>query len=456
MKKSILISLAALVALAFSCTPEPTLSVSPTTLSAGPEAGSNAVNVSANNAWTAKSSDGWIHISTASGEAGEGRVSFTYDANASSDERTGTITISSASLSQTVTLTQAQADKMIVAGSDQNFGPEGGTFSVKVQSNVSYSVEITGGTDWVTRSTTKGLSESTESFTVAPNEGYDTRTCEITFSGAGTKHTIKVTQGQTDALILDSDAEYTASWKGGVFTVELKSNVGCKAFVVEGESWISRKDTKALEEYQFAFEVDKNEGKKAREGRIEFRDVSGNKTVSVTVIQHSKPYIKVSPESISFEKEGGEATLSVESNTGFTVEIPADADWLSGRPDGDAAYIFTAGENTASATRSATVRIVSDDDEDIFAEVLVVQRGPTQTLRFNFTGQKLTLPTILGANVSGKTNWGDDSSEKNYPSVMNKEYKKQGTYPVTIVFYGGIGVKFTGVTGIDEIDLSSF
>ena len=40
MKKSILISLAALVALAFSCTPEPTLSVSPTSLTAGADAGS--------------------------------------------------------------------------------------------------------------------------------------------------------------------------------------------------------------------------------------------------------------------------------------------------------------------------------------------------------------------------------------------------------------------------------
>ena len=148
MKKSILISLAALVALAFSCTPEPTLSVSPTSLTAGADAGSNTISVSANNPWTAKSSEGWIHISNASGEAGDSRVSFTYDANASSDERKGTITITSASLSQTVTLTQAQCDKMIVTASDQNFGPEGGTFSVKVQANVSYSVEISGGSDW--------------------------------------------------------------------------------------------------------------------------------------------------------------------------------------------------------------------------------------------------------------------------------------------------------------------
>ena len=130
MKRLVLISLSALAALALSCTPEPTLSVSPTSISAGPEAGSNSISVSANNAWSAKSSDGWIHISTASGEAGEGRVSFTYDANTSSDERKGTITVTSATLSQTVTVTQAQCDKVIVTAWDQHFGPEGGTFSI--------------------------------------------------------------------------------------------------------------------------------------------------------------------------------------------------------------------------------------------------------------------------------------------------------------------------------------
>jgi len=39
---------------------------------------------------------------------------------------------------------------------------------------------------------------------------------------------------------------------------------------------------------------------------------------------------------------------------------------------------------------------------------------------------------------------------------MTKKYQKPGKYQVSIVFYGGIGVKFNGVTGIDEIDLSSF
>lgn len=458
MKKSILISLAALVALAFSCTPEPTLSVSPTSLTAGADAGSNTISVSANNPWTAKSSEGWIHISNASGEAGDSRVSFTYDANASSDERKGTITITSASLSQTVTLTQAQCDKMIVTASDQNFGPEGGTFSVKVQANVSYSVEISGGSDWVTRTTTKGLTDYTESFTVAANEGYDDRSCEVIFSAAGTRQVIKVTQTQTDAMILEGDTEKSMTWKGGTFTVELKSNIGCKAVVVDGEDWIVRKDTKGLDVYEFAFEVAANEGKRSRTGEIEFRDADGKKAITLTVVQNSKPYIKVSPENVSFEKDGGTATLSIESNAGYSVVIPTDADWLTGEAGGEGEYVLTAVENKTGSTRAATVRVVSEDDEDVYVDVLAVQHGPTQTLTFNYTSPGnayFYLPDIIGSNVSGKIYWGDDKTN-NYPSVLRHNYSKAGTYTVSVVFTGGVGVKFNGVTGIDEIDLSAF
>ena len=456
MKKYILISLAALAALVLSCTPEPTLSVSPGSIPVGADAGSNSISVSANNAWSAKSSEAWIHISNSSGEAGDGRVSFTYDANPSSDERSATITITSSTLSQTVTVTQAQCDKLILAASDQHFGPEGGTFSVKVQANVTYSVEIVGGGKWIERTTTKGLTDYTETFTVAANETYDARSCEVVFNGAGQKLTVKVDQDQLGAMILDGDGECRLNWKNNTFNVSLKSNIGCKAVIVSGEAWLSQMDTKGLEEYEFQFEVSENAGKSSREGLIEFRTYEGKTAASVKVVQAPTPYIKLSAESLSFEKEGGSASLTIDSNADFTVSIPSDAAWLTAVPGEAKAYVFTAAENTGNATRSTTVRIVSDDDADIFAEVVVVQRGPSQTLGFTFTGQNLTLPVIYGADVTGTTSWGDNSGNKTYPAVMTKKYQKPGTYQVSIVFYGGIGVKFSGVTGIDEIDLSSF
>ena len=455
MKKYILISLAALAALALSCTPEPTLSVSPTTISVSADAGSNSINVSANNAWSAKSSDGWIHISTASGEAGEGRMSFTYDANTSSDERQATITVFSSSLSQTVTVTQAQCDKVIVTASDQNFGPEGGSFSIKVQSNVSYSVEIVGGGDWVQHSSTKGLTDHTETFTVSENDTYDARSCEVVISGAGQKSSFKITQEQKNAMFIDGDDEYHMGWKGGTFMVNAKSNIGCKAVIVLGEDWITRVDTKGLEEYEFAFAVSENGGKSVREGRIEFRNNEGKTAASVTVFQNSKPYIKINPESITFEKEGGTEKISITSNADYTVEITSGDDWLTAAPDEDGSgYVFTAPENSAKSNRFASVKITSVEDDTVFFEVPVMQRGAEQVLQFNFEGKELVLPAFTGSGITGTVEWGDNRTSS-YPTGKHI-YQKSGKYTVKVTFSGGMGVKFTGVTGIDEIDISSF
>jgi len=72
----------------------------------GPSAGGSTLIVNASTsscAWTARSNDAWIQISGTTGSGtGPGRVSYNYDANASTASRNGTITVNG----QTFTLTQ--------------------------------------------------------------------------------------------------------------------------------------------------------------------------------------------------------------------------------------------------------------------------------------------------------------------------------------------------------------
>ena len=89
--------------------------------------------------------------------------------------------------------------------------------------------------------------------------------------------------------------------------------------------------------------------------------------LSLTIISCKKddikslpPFIKLSNESLTVAKEGGNATLVIESNSDWSVEIPAEATWIAASPlastKNNAAITFTLLPNTGLA-RQVDVKI---------------------------------------------------------------------------------------------------
>lgn len=82
-----------------------TYSISPTSASVNGSSGSGTVTVTASNsscAWTASSNAAWITVTSGASGTGSGTVGYSYTANNTGDQRTGTITIAG----KTFTLTQ--------------------------------------------------------------------------------------------------------------------------------------------------------------------------------------------------------------------------------------------------------------------------------------------------------------------------------------------------------------
>jgi hypothetical protein len=79
------------------------LSASSTNVSASAASGSVGVTTSSGCAWTASTTNSWIH--TSSSGTGNGTVSFTVDANSSTNSRSGSVTVQG----HTFTVTQAAA-----------------------------------------------------------------------------------------------------------------------------------------------------------------------------------------------------------------------------------------------------------------------------------------------------------------------------------------------------------
>ena len=86
---------------------EPTLTVTPVSLTAAPEGDEVTFKVTTNKSWTVTSNQDWAQVSPASGETAEGvTVTVTVGANETDAERTATLTVKAETLTKTVNLSQ--------------------------------------------------------------------------------------------------------------------------------------------------------------------------------------------------------------------------------------------------------------------------------------------------------------------------------------------------------------
>ena len=89
----------AIIAVAVGCKPDPVLTLTTASDSAVTfeiPGGTKTITFNANYVWTAASSESWVTVSPASGNAEAGSITLTAAANATSSERTATVTITMA------------------------------------------------------------------------------------------------------------------------------------------------------------------------------------------------------------------------------------------------------------------------------------------------------------------------------------------------------------------------
>ena len=162
---------------------EPTLSVSPNSLSFAAEGGSQTINVSAGQAWTASVTGAGFSISPSSGK-GNGTVTVTAKEATSTESVSGSVTFKSESLSATVSLSQAgktPTEKTVLTVGEPNMVPaEGGSVLLPVEYNTDYTVEVEASAkSWITIIRTRAVSNGQIELSIAKNEGNE-RTGKIT------------------------------------------------------------------------------------------------------------------------------------------------------------------------------------------------------------------------------------------------------------------------------------
>lgn len=194
--KSVFLAMVALVAaVAVSCKKETVLTVSQENVSFSAAGGTVTVDVTSSVDWvvgnegaawlTATRSDGKLVLTVGKNEGAAG---------VAAPERKTTIDIVAADKTALINVVQSGEETVFtVVGSPApaKFTADGGSLSVKVDYNTSYTVNCDA--DWVVAASSKAVATDNLSFTVEPNLG-DARIATITFKSASATETVTVEQ----------------------------------------------------------------------------------------------------------------------------------------------------------------------------------------------------------------------------------------------------------------------
>ena len=153
------------------------------------------VKANANVSWQVDAeAEGWI-IPLRTKSLTESEYQFQIAANQTYDARSGSITFSNEYGTEKVTVNQKQLDAIVITDNQISVAYTGGAVYVTTKSNVDVSYSVAqNAAAWIVPFDTKGLSENSFGFDVAPNENHEERVGVITFSGSGISQDVTITQ----------------------------------------------------------------------------------------------------------------------------------------------------------------------------------------------------------------------------------------------------------------------
>lgn len=231
----------------------------------------------------------------------------------------------------------------------------GGSQTVNVEANNSWTAELTSGTEWLTVST----SASSFSVTASANPTHQNRMGSVTVKSDKLSKVVSVTQlaSPNNDRIMGSPGKMTFEAAGGSQDISIDANVQVTA--TPSESWISVTPGSVQPgQSKFTVTVAEYNGSTIREGSVTLAGGDAPE-MSVKVIQNPAAFITANPASISAAAEGGEVTIAVTANVDWTVS--SYPDWVTVTPAGgmNTDIKVTVAPNNVSDSRTSAIVLLS-------------------------------------------------------------------------------------------------
>ena len=289
--------------------------------------GEDYFDIESNTDWIISNTSDWLTIEPMEGN---GNASITLTAAASDvyDDRNTVITVKAGDKTETFTVTQKYAEALLVTKSKFDIPQEGGDFTIEIQSNISYKIQIDlDSQSWISEAPqSKALTTYTHTFSVESNPNTTKRDGSIEIIGSnGKTETVNIYQAQKDELVL-SKSEETVPAKGGEVRVQLRSNVDYEVIMPENNDWIEQIQSDKADE--LIFNVKPNDKTEDRKAEITVKDKNSDLSQIFTIKQIVGSII-LEDSYFEVDAKGGSIEVNLSTDIDFEVIIPENIDWVT-------------------------------------------------------------------------------------------------------------------------------
>ncbi len=247
------------------------------------------------------------------------------------------------------------------------FTTDGGNNTILFTTNEAWTAQVINSRadDWCNIHPTSGpAGDATIIVTTTHNDTPDDRTASIVIKAGTASKTVTVSQKQKDALTVTS-SKFEIEAEGGEVKIEVKANIDFEYAIDESaKEWIKYEGTRAMNTSTLTFSVAENDDTKKREGKIAIK--SGEFNEVVTIYQAGEePSIIISKNEYVVSSNSETIAVEVTSNVDVTVELPADADWISEnttRATSTNTYYFDIQPNEDYVQRSAEIKFTNKEN----------------------------------------------------------------------------------------------
>ena len=288
-----------------------------------------------------------------------------------------------------------------------SFTEDGGKGTISFTASEAWSAEIinTRADSWISiHPTSGGAGEANITVTTEPNDTPDDRSATIVIKSGTVEKTVKISQKQKDALTVTA-ATFEVGNEGGEIEVEVKANIDFEYEIDEAaKEWIEYKGTRAIETSTLTFAVAENDDVEKREAKINIKSGEFNETITIYQAG-AEPTLVISQSEYAVPSVGETIVVEVASNVDVTVELPADADWISEsttRSVSTNTFYFDIAANEEYDQRTAEIKF-SNADKGISEVVTIVQAQKDAIViaedSYSVSGQGDAIEIAVGHNV---------------------------------------------------------
>lgn len=396
----------------------------------GSGSGTASLELTASRAWTAAfvndRAKEWCFLSAEEGKRGTVTLTVHVAPNEAYDERSASVLFTCGDARKTIVVTQKQHDALVVSAGRIELPSDGGSFQIEVRANVEYDYAVAypqgnAPSGWIHATGTKALTTRQLLFQAEANDSLEPREGSVTIRSSLGQEVVHVyQQGEAPALVISGKSVDMAP-EGGIFDVQVTSNLDVEIVKPADASWIQDITTKSLSTNTYVFSVAQNVSRSERICQLVFRNETYGIADTVRVYQDCR-HILLSTEDVLVPSHEAVFSLRVCGEDPEQYRFEVSDRWIAQeRILADASgvcFLFRSSANEGDAQRTAKVRVYLDGFE-VPDEVSVVQPERLRSFTYSAAGPEVWAPDLDAPDLMTFVLWGDGTYDVYEPGLVH-------------------------------------